>query len=320
VADFPARSVGGGGFTFFSSGARARQLEGIYLRRRLQRLQHEAHLDLTSAIIAASKYATGEHLRNSQKLATALRHYRRTNAPELRAAYNAVAFAGQQAVLRAYDRNVEQPRIVGSYARHNRLSGELEPALEDPKFYSANADGILFGNQRLLDQRARHWRRLNFGAGSRSVRIQPSQGVLRIYGANVGVLRLVRRKSPGFQLPPGVFIGRDGKPSRPGSAFSLSDYQRQVSRNRVRTGRGFSALNTTASQFRPAPSAVAKELGLRWLPTKGIAARHFIDAGLPVIARRLPAVLDGVRRDFFAAERRNQRAAARVRTNGVTPN
>lgn len=132
------------------------------------------------------------------------------------------------AVLSAYQENV-LAESVGPYrvGDPHRLSGRLLQALESPTMAIGTASGIGFIDDALLDETARHWRRLNFGAG-------PAEGSLprpraRVqFGSNQGFsLSLPDAPRPNFNVPenpagvgyflgngqfyPGLPIGRDRK-------------------------------------------------------------------------------------------------------------
>lgn len=164
-----------------------------------------------------------------------------------------IASAMRVAVLDAYENNVEARKRYASYRQgENRLSGGvLLRVLSSGSMVNASPDGIHFIDQAVLDSAARHWRRLNFGAGQAASYHDRSYPV--VFGdANVGAVTMGGSPSAGFGLPPGVWVpGGKKVPIR---------------------------LRESAPGFYP----LRKEPKT---PTVGIEARQFLDAGLETFAK-----------------------------------
>jgi hypothetical protein len=105
-----------------------------------------------------------------------------------------------------------------------RASGALSRAIRSDQFYEATARRIRFINIDLLNKEAKHWKRLNFGAGSGAVRA-PGKFQLEIGGQLIGAaIGLDPDPRPGFGLPPGFFLGPGGArqvPGTPGSGIFI---------------------------------------------------------------------------------------------------
>lgn len=105
-----------------------------------------------------------------------------------------------------------------------RASGALSRAIRSDQFYEATARRIRFINVDLLNKEAKHWKRLNFGAGAGAVRA-PGKFQLEIGGQLIGAsIGLDPDPRPGFGLPPGFFLGPGGArqvPGTPGSGIFI---------------------------------------------------------------------------------------------------
>lgn len=186
------------------------------------------------------------------------------------------------AVLTAYEQNV-LAESVGPYrvGSRSRLSGKLLDALRSPTMAIGTATGIGFIDDELLNETARHWQRLNFGAG-------PAEGSLprpraRVqFGSNQGFsLSLPDPPRPNFNVPEspagvGYFLGNGqfypGFPNR--------------------GNRG----NAIVVKQRPSQT--------------GIGARRFLDAGLVALAEGFrPAYIE-----FFEDSSRRAVSQDRNRT------
>lgn len=157
-------------------------------------------------------------------------------------------------VLVAYQNNV-LAHSIGPYRQgQGRYSEALLEALKSPTMATGTATGIGFIDEELLDATAKHWKRLNFGAG-------PAEGSLsrprsRIqFGSNQGfTLGLFDQPRPNFNVPE--------LPARRG--YFLSNGQFHI--GRPRSG------SVVAVSGRPSKH--------------GIAAKRFLDAGLVTLAQR----------------------------------
>ena len=231
---------------------------------------------------------------------------------DLRRIHQEVGEAAQRAVVRSFDaKRNGQTRGASGYRPRDRYSGgKLRGALNDPEFFMATSDGLSFINVGLLNDRAVQWARLNFGAGPRgrgsrrSFDVVMSNMVVASFGLN-------EPARPGFFIPKGYFW-RDGAPVRPqspasspGAAFYLAGTGPRRGRNSVR---GADAEGATFNAM------VDRQY------TRGIEARNFLDAGIGVMARRLPREYLGLINNMFSTGESNVRPAPvriTVRTNSA---
>ena len=175
-------------------------------------------------------------------------------------AHQDIAENMRQAVRSAYETNVENVRKVEPYTRSSRLSGHLSRVVRRKDLVTADAAGISFVDQNVMDKEAAHWRRLNFGAGEQAgPQSQPHP--LRLFGEVLGTASLGEGPSRAFVLPKGFFI-QGGK-----AVLPHSKYRGAGSEGRF-----------VASRKSPYHPAV----------TVGIRGRQFLDAGLEVLERELP--------------------------------
>lgn len=199
---------------------------------------------------------------------------------------------GQQAMVRSYDQLVtrrEGPASASHYRRgQGRLAGGiLRQALSNGSFFTATADGLNFGDTNFLDAEAAHWHRINFGAGARGAGDAVDFPVS--FGASVGTLGLEEGPSPGFALPPGVWLGPNGHVVRHGAAPRGADqFFPGFAWAKAGDGGGYTSagsrygLNGTIrrSKIRSQPAAMR--------PTQGIEAANFMNAGIAKIAQNIP--------------------------------
>jgi hypothetical protein len=175
---------------------------------------------------------------------------------------------------------------ISSRAKHygaerGRLTGGLQRAVRSDKFAYSDAHGIYFANTQVLNDEAKHWARLNFGAGKAAGKGGPN-GVFRlrfddrVIGPPVGFRDKPR---PGFSMPAGIFFDGDGNASIPRHEFSGAS-----TGNEFRPG----AVTLVKTVTRGGPGAKATVRIKKRLPTVGIKARHYLDAGLQGLEDRFP--------------------------------
>lgn len=117
------------------------------------------------------------------------------------------------AVLQAYEQNV-LAESIGPYrvGSRSRLSGKLLEALRSPTMAIGSSTGIGFIDDELLDETARHWKRLNFGAGPADGSLPRPRARVQ-FGSNQGFsLSLPDPPRPNFNVPEtpagaGYFLG-----------------------------------------------------------------------------------------------------------------
>lgn len=183
--------------------------------------------------------------------------------------FSRIAALMRTALIASYEERVEGEKHVPSYREGagRYAGGALRRALSDPSMAIGDANGISYINRALLDTEARHWKRLNFGAGGAASQGFPGVGLLPVF-LDERVLFYVGSEGkprPAFTLPPGFW-------KDPGSGTWLG--------NQPVGGQG---LSSSIHQFFPGGFA-ARSLGASHHPTRGITARHFIDAGFEVLS------------------------------------
>lgn len=181
---------------------------------------------------------------------------------------------GQRAHFRTMVAFLGRPhkRPVGSYRQGDRYSGgALVRALSNPAMFQASATGLAFINRELLDKEARHWARLNFGAGAggRESDLTPP-GRFPVTGLGM-MMGLDPDPRPAFKLPPGFWLGSG----------------RRVPSSDDRVGQD-------AFYLRSGSAALSQSLGKsdRQTFTRGIAANNFLDAPIESIASQIKPGLD----------------------------
>lgn len=128
--------------------------------------EYRVLLELQQAFrVAAAKGIKGHNSRIT-KLAAALALT--PNNSRITKANEEIAEKMRLAVKTAFMTRVEGRKRVASYrVGQGRLSGgRLKHAVLDKSQAKADAQGITYVNQKLLNAEARHWARLNFGAGA----------------------------------------------------------------------------------------------------------------------------------------------------------
>lgn len=135
-----------------------------------------------------------------------------------------VAEAAHRTLIEYYDKEVTSRKRHQSYRiGMNRYSGGvLKRALQSPEMFAVSAESIAFPNEDILDREAKHWYRLNFGAGTEE---QARTHVLRLWGQS-SQFYVNRPAAPAFQMP----IGRWGDLAYNGSPGGYGFYPRGTSK------------------------------------------------------------------------------------------
>lgn len=174
-----------------------------------------------------------------------------------------VASVAQAAVLARYDETVEAEKKVPSYRIGDRFSGGvLRSALAQRSMVVGTVEGIDYIDQDVLNQEAKHWQRLNFGAGEAGRANRPGSFRFIFDGRVLGHFEFRAGPRPEFYLPWG-FWKEPGGGEVAGASSRRGHDEFYVRREKNRP------------QFMPNP-------------TRGIEAREFLDAGLEVMAQELP--------------------------------
>lgn len=195
-----------------------------------------------------------------------------------------VAALIRTAVRDRYDENVEAQRLTPSYRRFNRQSGGLERVLSRADLARADYEGIQFINEAAMNKEAAHWRRLNFGAGD-IAGAQPGPYPIRLFGQAVEHASLGIGPSEGFVLPKGFFI-HGGKARTPNAGYRGA-------------GTVGPFIPHNKSPYQPAV-------------TVGIRGRHFLEAGLEVMAAELPRRYTDLLNEWVQRGGRKARAVTSV--------
>lgn len=142
-------------------------------------------------------------------------------APLMRQAHKRLGEAMQTAVLHSYDQVVTARKTIPSYRQPGNPQGEsprysggaLRNALESDTMVKTDANGISFIDTTTLDAEAKHWYRLNFGAGDKQGR-PAYEFNWQIGGQSLGFLSLANPPSPAFRMPRGIWsTGEGGLPA-----------------------------------------------------------------------------------------------------------
>lgn len=155
----------------------------------------------------------------------------------------------QTAVLQSYTERVLRQKKHPSYRIGDRYSGgALARALRAPGMFVGSYNGIAFGETNILSQEAKHWARLNYGAGAKVSQYAPASVTLTLFGTPLGVLVDDSPKRRAFIIPRGIWVGDAAEGSH-------------------------DVFGSATPGFYPTSRKPYKI-------TKGIAARRFFDAGL----------------------------------------
>jgi hypothetical protein len=179
-----------------------------------RRAEYETYQSGTFHIVQGFLFAVNEStVVNDQvrAFAEAMHQLTRHSRSQLAQVHTQVAEKMQDAVVADYDKAKSRyGRNISSYRLTTRdAGGKLRAALESNIFYRGTYDGIGFVNVSLLNNVARQWHRLNFGArpaGTYSPRLYQARFGNLVAGA-FGYLG--EGPSPGFGLPEGFFT-REG--------------------------------------------------------------------------------------------------------------
>ena len=220
---------------------------------------------------------------------------------EIVKAHAQVARDAQAAILDAYDDSLlhTPPYRQNALLEKNRryAGGMLRQVLASEDFVTYDDKGIYIGNTRALDARARQWRRLNYGAGS------AAGG-----GAEIFTLRWSNQQftleepgaaRPPFRIPAGSWYGEEFYPTSEREA--QNKYVSRVTGRKIRSLRGFytKAFALESDQVKRQKARM----------TRGIRGRHWLGAGIEVIAEDLPhAYSAAINKLFQAGDKEIRRA------------
>lgn len=180
--------------------------------------------------------------------------------------------------LRRHRRGTPPSRIAARNPRNNRFAGgALARALSSPSFYEATASGVRIINRDQLNAEAKHWRRLNFGAGAAGQGSPaPRQFEVRWSGLVVAAFGLQPDVRPAFRIPRGFWIAGGQRAS-----------------GRVEGAEFFPTGELPRGLGRIGGPAKARM-------TAGIAAAQFLDAPVRRMAIEFPRAYEQFYRDLYA--------------------
>lgn len=222
------------------------------------------------------------------------------NSKDVGYANRTIAGHMRDAVLDSYERTVQANKGNPHTQRTSgRLSGKLGKALQQPRVIASGRDQqIRFVNQRHLNREARHWQRLNFGAGDRGTEASPRTVEAPI---NLGRrptkvrLRFDQGPRPAFTMPEGLWWEGSSK-------------------NRIdadETRRGQDAFVPFVDPRRQDPFGGT--------PTRGIKGYHFLDAGLVAFGEHFGPTYEELFEKWFDPEAPAPLAAGRLRGRKFEP-
>jgi len=190
-----------------------------------------------------------------------LSQQRRNRDDRVRRIHQIAGEAARRATLEQID--IKYPRRP-TFIRPNRLSGRLRQAIEDPQYFTARWDGLALGNRAMLDRKAAHWYRLNYGVGERGAGGVKVPAIIKFFGSDSEDI-----SNPGapsvrpMLIPTGSWYSFGaGKTGKTGANPALRGKQQFV------------------------PGGRKGQAGLMKL-TKGIKGSGFIDVGVAAAAKAL---------------------------------
>lgn len=247
-------------------------------------------VDVFSRALAGGALDASDLVRN---FALALEQTVRASKNQLATLHHQVGSLAQQNILEAYEQaRVTQGRHIAPYRLSTRdAGGRLAHALAREDFFRGTPDGIGLANRSMLDQEARQWHRLNFGArpGAGS---SPGRFPVTWQGLVVGAIGLPAEPSAPFVLPRGVWVGEGGTRQQAGASRSGQFYPQSA--------RG--ALAGTGVLGRPGGARRAA----------GIRAWNFLDAGVATIAAEIGPAYQNLYERWLASAQRGVGPVSRV--------
>jgi hypothetical protein len=256
-------------------------------------LQHAAAIDLIDQVEGAVYSLTSASAKTISALIQALIRQVPALEEEITKAHAQVARDAQRAILDAYDDSLlhTPPYRQNALLEKNRryAGGMLRSVLASEDFVTSDSRGIYIGNTAELDARARQWRRLNYGAGS------DAGG-----GAQIFTLRWSNQQffleepggvRPPFRIPAGSWFGEEFYPTSEREA--QNQYVSRVTGRKIRSLRGWhtKAFGLESNDVRRQKARM----------TRGIRGRHWLGAGIGLIAEDLPEAYSAAVNKLFKA-------------------
>lgn len=206
-----------------------------------------------------------------------------------------IGVAAQRSLVQGYtSRRLRRP--IGPYrAGDDRYSGALGKALRSESMWRATPYGLYFINRDVLDKEARHWRRLNFGAGAGGKEGITAPGHFPVSGLGM-MMGLAPDPRPPFRIPPGYWIGQ-GTFQSPSTERVGQDAFYLARHGGLVAGSRSAALAQSAGRL--------SRSGM----TRGIASRNFLDPAIRRIGVEIKPGLDRL----WATQRSNSARSETIR-------
>ncbi len=269
--------------------------------------------------------AAGANSSTSRQVLALAEVFRRGIAPsERQRAHERMGRRAQQAVLNSYAQTVGGRKAASRYPyrknvrgkNHRYAGGALKRALAADDFYVATPDGLLFVNESRLNKEARHWMRLNAGAGAvgrgsrRRFQVHWSNLVVGEFGADM-------EARPAFTMPRGYWFNREGGHTVPAGANPPGSDEFYP----MGTGPDRGGKTTRGAEGRvPVGGGRGRNrLTKRGTPTKGIEARNFLDAGYRRLAHDLPDTYQRLYQQLWEKGVVGPQTKNTVRVSGTRP-
>lgn len=279
-----------------------RKVDAQIKRNTAQGINYAVSLSMTDVINNTVAQVTGETQVAMTQIGRVFGQAIRNRSSSRLKINQAIADEAIAAMLARYD-EVRKGRPAGSarsaYRQNERFSGGLlRSALASPSQAQPTLDGIVFLNTTLLDQTAKQWARLNFGAGPRAG-MRTGQSSSAYPGRNLlgrGNFR-TNAEFLSSALGDGVPAFQTKLPYGPKGAFWMpagfwmETTTSPIGASRSRTGQDafFLKIDKT-KQLNNIGSRKGKVSSFRQdrKLTQGVQAWGFLEAGMNVIARELP--------------------------------
>jgi len=222
---------------------------------------NQGAIDLQRAFVTASREANA---RTSKQLVALGRWFENNarNGAATQDLHQRILEMGQRSTAASYNQTRKGP---SGYRQGSRFSGgKLRRAINSPNFIQATPGQMSFINATHLNNEARQWARLNFGAGERG-RASPTARMypLQISNLVIDAIGLQQGPSPDFLIPVG-YVNAQGE-------FHL----------------GYPPAGQRREDLRIVRRRAGEPgVGLR-KQTRGIRATHFLDRGIERISREL---------------------------------
>lgn len=261
-------------------------------------LEYVATLDLAYACMEALSAVTSKTARTVKAFCQAVMNGVDDLDSGLAQIHERVGKAAQEAILSSYEDQLLHKaggyRTNPKHERNRRYAdGVLASALSEG-LVTSNSRGIYIGNVSRLDEVAKQWARLNYGAGAAGAGGSGGTFTVRLSDLEAFVFSDDRPSRPSFTLPAGRWIGQEFYPydeltaeqmtgGKVGGMWAHEGAEGALSRRSV---------GETVKERRRSESGRFQKARRTAVPTRGIRGIHYIDAGLRTISELIgPAYL-----------------------------